>query len=477
MTQRLVFTLALVAAVWPCSRLPIAQSSEIIPQTTALQDGLRRAWFTQIQLDRARGRIAHIVLHQGTLFVGTDRAVVHAVDAETGQTLWAKQVGRPEHPSLRPGANSDLVAVINGSFLYLLGRFDGKLLWKSQLEGPPGAGPALSDDRAFVPAVEGMMMVYHLRAVADSQEGEDKGQEELTPEEIQAAQLEHRKSLRLQQERVAPVTCRSSGRAMVQPVITRQTEHEQYVVWPTDRGFLFIGRLDLSSDEQLTVRYRLSTGAGIVAQPTYLPPDPKIVGDSGVIYGASLDGFVYAILEESGDLLWEFSTGEPILQPAVVIGLRVYVVTQLGGMYVLDAKAGTQQWWTPNVIQFVTASKDRIYAADKRGRILVLDAKSGARLDSLPTSSFPLKLLNVQTDRIYLATKTGLVQCLHEVESTEPFSHASVPEKKEEKPAAGPEGAEPKKTPPPPGGADPFAPPPPASKAPKKPAAETDPFK
>ena len=183
------------------------------------------------------------------------------------------------------------------------------------------------------------------------------------------------------------------------------------------------------------IKYRLETNEGIAARPTYLPPDPGIVGDSGVIYAASRDGFVHGIREKDGESLWRFSVGEPILQPAVVIQQRVYVATQLGGMYCLDAKTGNERWWTPQILQFVAASKERVYAADKLGRVAILSAETGARLDSIPTTALPIKLINSETDRLYLATETGLVQCLHELELSEPIRHGEALKR-----AAGEEG-------------------------------------
>ncbi len=35
----------------------------------------------------------------------------------------------------------------------------------------------------------------------------------------------------------------------------------------------------------------------------------------------------------------------------------------------------------------------------------------------------PLKLFNTRTDRLYLATDSGMVQCLHEIEQTTPLLH------------------------------------------------------
>ena len=132
----------LLAIVLP--RLPerMVRADEIIPETTAARHGLTRPWFTQAQLDRGQARVSHVVLFEGILYVQTDRAMVHAIDAETGETLWAKLVGRPEHPSLTPGASADLLAIINGSRLYICNRYNGDLLYETQIDGAPARGPA-----------------------------------------------------------------------------------------------------------------------------------------------------------------------------------------------------------------------------------------------------------------------------------------------------------------------------------------------
>ena len=436
MTRYCFFVLALFGTLSAADRSPAARRGEIVPETTANRHGLTRAWYTQVQMDRARARVAHIVLHEGTLFVQTDQAVLHAIDAETGQTLWAGEVGRRGHPSMAPSANSNLVAVVNGSFLYVVNRFNGKLLWKAQVDGAPGAGPALSEQRAYVPMVDGLVLSYQLQPLKDPLKELGKiRQEELTLEEREVLESERREAIRLRQEYVPPLACQSVGRSLVQPIITRQTEGDEFVAWPTDRGFLFVGHVNRLEQDRFTVRYRLQTEAGIAAQPSYLPPDPRLVGDSGVIFGASRDGFVHAITESDGESLWRFSTGEPILEPVAVIGQHVFVATQPGGMYCLTAKTGSEVWWTPQVSQFIAASQERVYVADKLGRVLILDAKTGARLDSFPAVSLPIRLINTQTDRIYLATDTGLLQCFHEIELSEPLDHRMVEEAEPDRPA------------------------------------------
>ena len=443
--RQFVLAAALLAAWHPWGRVLAAGQGELIPERTAAHHGLTRSWFTQVQLDRSRSRVRDVVLHQGTLYVQTDRAMVHAIDAETGETHWAKQIGRPNHPSLRPGVGQDLLAVLNGSRLYVCNRYNGDLLHETQVNGVPGAGPCLSKRRAYVPTLSGMVWAYRLEPLLDPLEELGKIDENPTPEQIAAAEEDRRENIRLQQEPIPPLVCRSLGRALVQPLVTRETTEDEFVAWTTDRGYLNIGWINLRDDDRLTLRYRLETAAEIATRPTYLPPDPNDRDDSGIIFATSRDGFVNAVRERDGVSLWRFPAGEPILQSAVVIELRVYVATQLGGMFCLDAITGSQLWWTPQIRQFIAASKQRVYVADMLGRILALSAETGARLDTIAAGRLPIKLINSQTDRLYLATDTGLIQCLHERELPEPIQHGEARRKikaEDERPAIQQKGIE-----------------------------------
>ena len=400
-----------------------AARSELISETTALRHGLTRPWFTQVELDRARGRLQNLILYDGTLYAQTDKAGTQAIDAETGKTLWSKQVGAPQHPSMTPGVHRDFLAVINGSRLYVLNRYNGDLLLETELAGSPGAGPALSSRRVYVPLVNGRIVAYHLTPPTEKAEESGHTRPNGSHSETGVSEENRRWNLRLAQKLEPPLFCQSLGRVLVQPLVTRETPNEENVVWPTDQGFLNLGHIDRQSENYLALKYRLQTGAAIVDQPAYFPPDADVTGDSGLIVTASRDGYVYVFREKDGELLWRFSTGEPIVASPAVIEGRVYVAAQLGGMYCLAINSGEELWFAPGVLQFVAASKTRVYAADRLGRLMVLDAHSGARLDSIATEKMPIKLVNTDNDRIYLADEMGLIQCLHQVELTEPIVH------------------------------------------------------
>ncbi len=426
MLRSAFFFFAVFCATLAAVPAQASSSNWIISETAAARHGLARPWIGQLQIDRSQARLRFLVLHEGVLYAQSDRAMVHAIDAESGETLWARQIGRPDHPSLTPGAGGDLLAVVNGSRLYVVNRFNGDLLLERELVGAPGAGPALSRRRAYIPMLNGMMVSYRVEPLTDPMRELGKVPRGLTPEEVAELEAERREDIRLNQEVARPLSAQSYGRTTVQPMVVAQSDVEEYVTWPTDRGYLYTGSVDPRDPTTLKMHYRLATQGPIVSRAAYLPPDPRITGATGTIFTASRDGYVYALVEKTGDTVWRYSCGEAIVEQPALIYPRLFVTTQLGGLFALDAKTGRQQWWTPHVRQFVAASETRVYALDTTNQLLVLDIESGARLDSMAVGPLPVRLSNDQTDRIYLASETGLIQCLHELDRTEPLRHNQV---------------------------------------------------
>jgi outer membrane protein assembly factor BamB len=439
----LASTLLMTSSLW-------AQSSRsgLISQSEANRHGLKRTWFTQIELDRARGRVAYITQHisstdaytvfevtydggetlfserdldrfgdplgvEGaqkraqqrvddltrsgrnpklnkrvipviTLYAMTDQGVVHAIDAETGRTNWTTPVGSPRHPSEAPGANDEYVAVVNGSTLYVLHKQDGRVAWQREAKGAPGAGPAVTDRYVFVPMLSGAIESYQLK--------------------------DHRQP---------PWIFRSHGRAVIQPIYTGFN-----VAWPTDRGDLYV-----AEGNQNNIRYRLETNDTIVAKASRLPATqdhpPRLLT-------ASIDGYLYCLHENSGAIQWRFSTGEPVSSSPIVVGDAIYVITDDRSMFKLSADVGVEQWWIPGMKQFVSASPTRLYCITAARRLAILDASSGSLIGSLPTESLDLTFVNQQTDRIFIGTTEGTLQCLREIERKWPHLHIDLAEKEAE---------------------------------------------
>ena len=355
-----------------------AAGDAIISEPAAGRHGLTRSWLAQVELDRARGRVTNIALHAGTLYVQTSQSMISAIDAETGHPLWTKRIGRPDFPTLPVAVGEDLVAAVNGSQLFILNRYNGEMLSQIKIGGSPNAGPALSDKAAYVPIDTGAVLAYPLELLGDPAGESAASAKDMSAEQQKAAEAARRDNLRLNQESKRPGVCMSNGRACVPPILIRQERDEEVVAWPTDRGTVTVARLDHRDMGVLPVKYEMKTDAAILGKLAYLPPDPKVAGDVGLIIAASTNGYVYAVTEDGHNKPWKFPASEPLIQPPAVIGNRVYFVTQLGGMFCCDAKTGKQFWWAPQVLQFVAASKQRVYASDRTGQTLVFDAKTGA---------------------------------------------------------------------------------------------------
>ncbi|HEX4148572.1 MAG TPA: PQQ-binding-like beta-propeller repeat protein [Pirellulales bacterium] len=359
---------------------------------TAAQTALTRAWQTRAQIDSSRGRMTHLVLQGNILFVQSDRAEVEALDAETGRSLWAVEVGRPEYPSVPLAANQQQVVVANGNTLYALDRSTGGVLWQRELKGNPSAGPAITDKRVYLPMLSGALEAYMLvpKTAVDR----------------------------------APLIFFGKGASESPPIIA-----DTRLMWGSDKGNVFIDSLASSAN-----RVRFAAGGPVIGRLAYRTPR---------VFFTSLDGFVYAIDEVSGRKLWQFSLGSPIRQPPVAIGDALYVVAEAGGLWKLAGDTGLQQWFAPGITQFVSASSFRIYAADQLGQLAVLDGATGSRQGLLDANALPIKYRNRESDRIFLGTPGGYLSCFHEVGLPTPLDHTPQRAKKSDaapkrKPAAAP---------------------------------------
>jgi outer membrane protein assembly factor BamB len=357
----------------------------MVTETMARRAGLTRGWRTQVAVNHATDRITHVALEGEMLFVQTSGATLQALDPETGRTLWSVTVGQPNLTTLAPSANNRHVATVNGSTLYLLDKTTGAVEWSRRLKGAPGAGPVVTKTHVIVPIVTGMLEGYEIA---------NRGPQ-------------------------TPWIYQSFGRIFTQPVISNEL-----VSWTTDKGNLYVAKAD-----PMIIKGRLQTRSAIESRPAYWTP---------CFYACSLDGYLYAVHEKTTQTQWRFSAGEPIRQPPVAVEGHVYVIPQFSGMFCLNADHGAELWNAQGVSRFISQSKTRVYAIDKLNQLAILDAATGARLGGIPVDPGLRELSNAHTDRIYLYSATGMIECLHEAGATQPVVHQPPPSESSDLPAAAP---------------------------------------
>ncbi len=192
--------------------------------------------------------------------------------------------------------------------------------------------------------------------------------------------------------------------------------------WATDRGYLYVGHRDKPG-----VRFRLETRDAIVAHSTFLPPNR--------LFAVSIDGYAYCVHEFNGDVLWKSPIGDPISEPPVATRDGLYVIGEGAGMYCLNPDNGREvKWFAPRITKLLAVTKNRVYCLGRVGQFVILDVKTGGQIDAIDATELDLVHTNWQTDRIYVGTKTGVVQCLYDMDAEFPTVHNIPDPEKSQRP-------------------------------------------
>jgi outer membrane protein assembly factor BamB len=340
-------------------------------------EGAEKAAAEKIRLLKLEGIDATVekrVVPDITLFATTNRGVVHAINAETGRILWTTPVGQSRFPTTAAAVSDKWVAVVNGQHLYLLRAEDGELVEQRRLHGAvPAAGPVIAGDTVSVPMLSGQLFTY-----------------DFGPNDNKTAKVSYAKGL----VRFPP------------------TAIGNQVLWPTDSGVI-----TAMDPGRPGVTYRLRLEDAVAGPLVYSPPYQLLV--------VTDNGYLYSFDIKTGAVKWRFSTGDRTSEPASIVGETVFLMSRDAGMHAVNATTGEDLWWAAGARRFIAATTDKVYASTNTGVMLVLDLKTGSVISEIPINPTDRVFVNNQTDRIYIGTKSGLVQCLHEQGAHWPTIHVT----------------------------------------------------
>lgn len=319
-------------------------------------------------------KVSSYTLPKSTIYTLSDDGLVTAIDADTGDFLWEQLIGDLSLNVIGLGASNEHVAVIVGSKVYCLSAPDGRTLWSKETVYVPSASPAVSDTNILVPLGNGRLQSFLI---------EDKG--------------------------YGSNAFFANGYATARPLVVGNK-----VAWTTDSGQLNLATPETSK----AVSFRLKAHASMASAPT---------GRGAMIYAASVDGFVYCVDQDQGRLVWEVTTGASITQSPVPIGKNLYVVSEADQLFKIDALTGqfSENWDTPvdGIVKFLGATEESVFALDKRNTLLVIDINSSEIVSAVQVGNVDKVLTNYATDRIYIATDGGLIECVRSASSETPIFH------------------------------------------------------
>lgn len=318
--------------------------------------------------------LTQFTLPKSTIFVLGSNSRLTALDADTGKVDWSTSFGSLRQPNIGLGASDNYLAAINGTTLFCFDVENGKLIWSRNCRYAPVAPPVVTEDKIFVPLLNGRMEVFNI-----ANEGFNS------------------------------FNVIGVGVPTSRPLITDLT-----VSWPTRAGHMNV--IPAGEKNERFLLYRLRASGMIHNTP---------VDRDGIIYATSENGFIYAIEETTGVLLWQAVVRSEIYEPPFVFGDSVYAITNNRRLYRFDALTGVQKWDEPveGIGRYVGSSETKLYLSDGLKTLLVLDPNSGRVISRAESGEIKYVLPNRKTDRLYLASYTGIIHCVHELASPVPYFH------------------------------------------------------
>lgn len=394
-----LFLLCLLACA-AVGNTSLAQSrrQSILPTTRELDRlGLELAWWSQATLDPRSDLLVSLTSDEDAVFAQSRTGIVTAFDAETGERLWSRLLGTPNAGSYPVATNDNQALVATGMNLFALDKRTGRLNWQLNLPHHPSTAPGIDDTQAYIGTLDGSAYAFDLQTIRDLYE------EQKLPEWSNIAQAWRYRT----------------GAELTSPPIS------------TGRNVIFAG-LDGSV-------YSISQGDGSLTFQfeTNGPIRTPIGRDKDSLFIASDDVRFFSINIDNGRLRWTFVPGLPIRKQPRIVGDSVYVAPERGGLYSLSTETGLINWHQIRATSFLTATDDHIYATDDLGHLLILSPVDGAIVSTLPMRCASLAVGNDRTDRIYLASSSGVVVALKESDSEFPKYH-KFPERQPILPEMGP---------------------------------------
>ena len=260
----------------------------------------------------------------GTVYVGDDDGVLHAVDARTGKGQWTFQTDDQIISSVNHAADRLLFGSYDG-FVYCVSRKSGKLLWKFETQGRVHGTPGIADGHVIAAGCDEFIHVLRL----------DDGRPvtKISMSSVSGASTATRGN---------SAYVGTYGGTMLG--IDWKTSRVVWSFADADREFPIMSSAAVT-DSRVIVGGRdkrvrsLDRKTGkqqwVFVTKGRVDSSPVVVGDR-VFFGSS-DGNLYALDMETGKETWRFEAGGPIsASPAVADG-RLVIGNEDGMIYCFGA--------------------------------------------------------------------------------------------------------------------------------------------
>jgi outer membrane protein assembly factor BamB len=135
---------------------------------------------------------------------------------------------------------------------------------------------------------------------------------------------------------------------------------------------------------------------------------------NGNVYVGSDDGRLYCLDASNGTLLWNYTTTKQMSSTPTVSNGKVYVGSYDGNVYCIDAFNGSMRWefQTNGIVKASpTVSNGRVYVGSYSGNLYCLDANNGSELWTYPMGMV-YSSAAVVDGKVYIGSTMSYVFCL-----------------------------------------------------------------
>ncbi|MBX3444807.1 MAG: PQQ-like beta-propeller repeat protein [Planctomyces sp.] len=335
--------------------------------------GLSMSWWGRAVVDASQDEIEFLIPDEQVVIAQSRQGLLTAFRNDTGRALWSVLLGRPGIRAFPAATNESEVIVTIGLHMYSLDKATGVIRWQLRVPNHPSCTPEIDDRMVYVGCVDGSTYAYDLRTIRN-----------------------------LFSERKLP---EYSHNAQVWRYKTPDTVISVASDGHTVNFVSIVGALYGVDAPERSLKYQIETNDRV---------ETPMGRSRDALYLASEDSRMLAVNVSNGRTRWAFTSGAPIIRQPRVVGGQVFVSPIRSGMFCLDAATGGELWRQREASKFLAAGEKRLYALDDVGNLAAVDRASGRLAGRIPMRAFSVLAGNELTDRVYVATSTGLVVCLHE---------------------------------------------------------------
>jgi outer membrane protein assembly factor BamB len=368
--------LAATSAASPAFAQSPGRGSQLLSEGLLNRYGLTRSWWSHATINSQRDKLLYMVVDETHIFLQASSGVISAFHAETGKSLWTRQIGSTNEAVFPASSNDDMLFVVNGLRLYALNKNTGTTVWSLAMPGMAAASPTADAHRVYVGFIDGSLYAFDLKITREL-----FAQNKLPQFSDSTVLWRYRTS-----------------KSISIPAIP--AEAENVVAFASRNGSLY----SVTKDDRKLV-FQFETDAPLTA---------PIVRYKNTLLLASEDFNFYSLNLRNGKPGWQFTAGAVIRKAPVLIDDEVYLFPERANMFKLSAATGEPKWSVPRMVDFLAASTNRVYVVDKHNNFTILTRDAGQPVGFFPLDQFTKHLANDRSDRIYLATAGGLLMCLHE---------------------------------------------------------------